>query len=699
MGSAASLVREEMYKPLDGSDFGTLNDARGEIARLRTEMHRHQGRRNSQKGENGVLGPAMAGPAASLAEKSTLAASLVMRLYAERSERLGHTIDFATLRNRWGFVATEPSTSEVLDTAFQEEGPMRELMDTIRQSIGLPPDNKKYNTVFVYPADELSDASIPENSVKLAEEAAVPGDAGASEAMSASGSTAAMPPTPDACAAEAPAAAPSRLPSADDEDGTEEANGPEPDRIARSRRRILQASISCGGGRFLGGYVYFDGEWCGFGPATKIVGASRMIITEDADDEIDTDSYSLRLMGVEVVAGGFPHPHINAWGRGGEAAQGEMPETMHPAPSFIKQLVPGAVRWGYITPHEGRTLAARIDDAVLAGKDGSFVIELPGEAGGPHAVMYSMCMRRLLEDPPHVQKVRMPKRYVEMFANQYIEGKIPQPAGKPQRLLVLLGGSGAGKSTLLRFFENHGVDMAREWVLSGLDEFLEFVPEYRMATRDASVGYRTGADSCYRDAISIAIAVNKLCVARGIHLIIEDTGKDLKRTLAFIEQFNAFGRDITVALVDNDPNVAVTRALGRFQLTGRFASSEYIRNSFRDVFENYCTLKRRALKGEIRVSSFVYVDNSVHKRTRVWLDCEPGLPPTDGAPPPAGPILARSNFCQEPIEYRPHSSVLTRMLEHDARVRSAYQEFVELQLSSAKHTSKGRTSKSPQATS
>ena len=35
MGTAASTVREELQKPLDGSDLETLSDARSEVARLR----------------------------------------------------------------------------------------------------------------------------------------------------------------------------------------------------------------------------------------------------------------------------------------------------------------------------------------------------------------------------------------------------------------------------------------------------------------------------------------------------------------------------------------------------------------------------------------------------------------------------------------------------------------------------------------
>ena len=426
----------------------------------------------------------------------------------------------------------------------------------------------------------------------------------------------------------------------------------------------------------------------------------------------------MRLLRVEMVPDGKPTHRVNAWGRGGTAAQGvfancnvtrnattafeseaclrrtrytgEMPLTSHALPKKVSHVVM-ARTWAWVPPHEARALAARIDDAVLAGKDGSFIFELhdntrKGGMSSTH-VMYCMATRRLLNDPPHVQQVRMPKQYVQKFACEYIDGKKSQPLVKikddkctdetapggevPLRMLILLGGSGAGKSTLLRFFESMGVDIVREWVLSGLDEFLEYVPEYLLATCDPTIGYRTGADNCYRDAIAIARAVNTLCAERRIHLIIEDTGKEIARTIGFIEQGMREGRDVTIALVDNDPETAVTRALGRFQLTGRFASAEYVRSSFRDVFENYCILKRRANIGEINVSTFVYVDNSGDSETNYWLDCRPEFPGVVRPPP----ILPQSAFCQKPMMYRAHQSVLAHVLAIDPRVREAYQGF------------------------
>ena len=126
MGTAASTVREELQKPLDGSDLETLSDARSEVARLRSELHRSEA-----AATNAGAGAAAAAPAEKAAQTHS---SLIMRLYAERGARSGSAVDFETLRARWGFLESEPSTSEVMDTAFQEEGHLRELGDPPRAS-------------------------------------------------------------------------------------------------------------------------------------------------------------------------------------------------------------------------------------------------------------------------------------------------------------------------------------------------------------------------------------------------------------------------------------------------------------------------------------------------------------------------------------------------------------------------------------
>ena len=90
MGTAASTVREELQKPLDGSDLETLSDARSEVARLRSELHRSEAAET-----NAGAGAAAAAPAEKAAQTHS---SLIMRLYAERGARSGSAVDFETLR-------------------------------------------------------------------------------------------------------------------------------------------------------------------------------------------------------------------------------------------------------------------------------------------------------------------------------------------------------------------------------------------------------------------------------------------------------------------------------------------------------------------------------------------------------------------------------------------------------------------------
>ena len=629
MGSTASVVsvvRKEGYKPIDSSDVTDLKSAKEEITRIRGQIRELQ----------------QATDANPKLELGDAAQSIVARMHAEHGPHHG-ALDFEVLRQRWGFPseldsADEPSVSEVMTTNLQVDGPMRDLVDAIRLSIGIPDDNKEYFFVYVYPWESK------------------PGD---------------------------------------------ESNKSNDD-------------------NFVGGFVYFTGFWNGFNSKTDLVGANRVTFQFDGveHDREGGNSYSVRLLKIAMIPGGAPTPEINSWGRDPSLQVGQMPTTINAMNGSVcrafSKLVPGATRWGWITPHEARALADSIGDAVIAGKDGSIIFEIPsakqadGTKGEPDRLMYSLVMRRLLDTPPHVQKVSMPKKYIQKFAEQYIQGKRSQRAQKqeksreaqsvqiingepvpkcerrasqfgvvrerPLRMLILLGGSGAGKSTLLKFFEANGVDIKGDWVLSGLDEFLEFVPEYLLATRDPTIGYRTAADSCYKDAIKIAQAVNQLCDERRHHLIIEDTGKDVARTQAFIEQGVQQGRDVTVALVDNDPEIAVTRALGRFQLTGRFSSAEYVRGSFGNVFENYCYMKRLAHAGELEVSTFIYVDNSVEV-ARYWLDARPNVLS------PAAPLISPERFCQDAVRYRAHASVLARVLEFDPRVEDAYQEYIKFQLS------------------
>ena len=75
------------------------------------------------------------------------------------------------------------------------------------------------------------------------------------------------------------------------------------------------------------------------------------------------------------------------------------------------------------------------------------------------------------------QNRAMPHKQALRVAHKYLTGKRGQPDGTKPRLLILLGGSGAGKSTMISNLSKASdgyVDPKHpEWVMSGLDEFIE----------------------------------------------------------------------------------------------------------------------------------------------------------------------------------------------------------------------------------
>ena len=283
-----------------------------------------------------------------------------------------------------------------------------------------------------------------------------------------------------------------------------------------------------------------------------------------------------------------------------------------------------------------------------------------------------MVVRKLIEsDPPHRAGRAMPHKQALRVAHKYLTGKRGQPDGTKPRLLILLGGSGAGKSTMISNLSKASdgyVDPKHpEWVMSGLDEFIEFVPEYIYAVRDVTVGYSNAATYAYSNAIKIAVATNMECMKRRLHMIFEDTGKELSRTVRVINDFGK-NRIVTVALVDNTPDVAISRAAGRFQITGRYSSADYIRSTFSNVFEHYLQLKKMYAEGQfsgVEIDSFIYCNNNAEKPL-MYMDGGPWK----------SPLVSKEAFTKGPVEYRPHISVLEKMLLEQTDVQEMYNKFV-----------------------
>jgi len=258
------------------------------------------------------------------------------------------------------------------------------------------------------------------------------------------------------------------------------------------------------------------------------------------------------------------------------------------------------------------------------------VIVVPGSGFGQMPGTYHYRMTILPEEAKLRQVLGRMKKFHLDFLDKYlspgeraIEAKTPTPCNKTYgddvhkqvieshlkgakastetpHMLLMLGGSGAGKGTFLRAVK------LNDFVLHGLDEYIEYLPEYKATIANKHVVFKDAADGCYAGAIPIAKAAQKEMIKRKQHVAYEDTGKDLDRILKrVLPAFEEAGYRITVVLVDNTAEVAKGRATGRFMAEGRYSSDEYIESTYKNVPENYLKLREMP-----QVKEAYYCDNS-----------------------------------------------------------------------------------------
>eukprot|EP00747_Dinoflagellata_sp_TGD_P185476 gnl/TRDRNA2_/TRDRNA2_42039_c0_seq2.p1 gnl/TRDRNA2_/TRDRNA2_42039_c0~~gnl/TRDRNA2_/TRDRNA2_42039_c0_seq2.p1 ORF type:complete len:291 (-),score=56.50 gnl/TRDRNA2_/TRDRNA2_42039_c0_seq2:31-903(-) len=250
-----------------------------------------------------------------------------------------------------------------------------------------------------------------------------------------------------------------------------------------------------------------------------------------------------------------------------------------------------------------------------------------------------VAVRQVKKETPTPCKKEYDAELIAASSEKYLES-MPANADTP-RMLLLFGGSGSGKGTFIKkHLAKHGFPV-KDYVWHGLDEYLNFLPEFRQSASDPNYIYEDAADGCYSGAIPIGKAVQKLVIERKHHVIYEETGKNLDRVLQrILPPFRDAGYVITLVLVDNTAEEGIRRAVGRFQREGRYSSPEYVQGTFSGVFDNYLKLRKLGL-----VHESVYCDNSCKDEAswecmKCWADSDPASSDLNSATPALVPRAA-----------------------------------------------------------
>jgi len=220
--------------------------------------------------------------------------------------------------------------------------------------------------------------------------------------------------------------------------------------------------------------------------------------------------------------------------------------------------------------------------------------------------------RNVLESTPTPCKDKYDEAEIAGWVEQHLQGF---STSKEPQMLLMLGGSGAGKGKFMEYwrtYENENPQGRHHWiklsdfVVHGLDEYLQYIPQYKHTLADPDNVFKDAADNCYKGAaIPAARLANQQIIDRKLNLIYEETGKDLIRIQRrVLPPFHQAGYRITAIFIDNEPDIAIKRSEGRFQETGRYASDDYIRETFENTFENYEELKQMK-----EIKEAVYCDN------------------------------------------------------------------------------------------
>lgn len=159
----------------------------------------------------------------------------------------------------------------------------------------------------------------------------------------------------------------------------------------------------------------------------------------------------------------------------------------------------------------------------------------------------------------------------------------PVPAGTQPTLYAMAGGGGAGKSTILGILKHTGsVDTANA-VHINADDIKELIPEYHDLKQ---AGDGRAAATVHEESSQLTSALMDRAIPPGgqgrYNVVFDGTLSNRRKNLALITRWQAAGLRVHLIAVTIDPREAVTRAILRGAVSGRWVPGSVLTQAHQD---------------------------------------------------------------------------------------------------------------------
>jgi predicted ABC-type ATPase len=184
---------------------------------------------------------------------------------------------------------------------------------------------------------------------------------------------------------------------------------------------------------------------------------------------------------------------------------------------------------------------------------------------------------RLLKPKP--QRKALHDKIVSTFSDHVK----PPPSTQAPVAIVMMGGPASGKSSIASGIPKE------HFVNCNSDDVKELIPEYQEAVKKSA---KNAARMAHEESNYVMQQVRNQALKDRKNILMDGTGKEADKYLAFIQTLKKNGYHVHVMMPDLDKDEAKKRATARAEVTGRWVPEEIIDKAYDAIPQNFEPIAR-----------------------------------------------------------------------------------------------------------